>query len=243
MKSQFPREPLPMHMKFPDTSQWKVSTHAEYLAARDLELADSLRKQGLLPSSILAQQAATPTSRFKDGDEVTHLIHGRGTLRGSPQLSQGEIVWNIDFRAGRAICQESYLRPYRNLSSYNTAFPPVGVRAKVGMHVRNKSHKRVGRVTLVDDVNETLDAHWSDGSGGCCAVDWSDFEFAHLLVAGIPIFHSDGVSGETVVYHDERPAPVVTSRVRVCAKCGNQSKHAESETSMGLCFDCFEARR
>lgn len=113
---------------------------------------------------------------------------------------------------------------------------------KAGMHARYKLSKRVGIVTAVNVLDQKLDVDWQDGWKGA-GFPWHEFEFARLLVAGIPIFHSDGVSGETVVYHDERPTTVVTSTAQLCAKCGTQSKHAESETSMGLCFDCFEARR
>lgn len=205
-------------------------THAEYLAAKDLELADSLRKQGLLPSSIVAAQ--TVNVGLPDTQTAIEYWDNLASFHGYSRYP-GETNEQLKERMH---------------ARYNTSFPPVGVRPKVGMHARYKLSKRVGVVTAVDDVNEKLDVDWEDGWKGA-GFPWREFEFACLLVAGIPIFHSDGVSGETVVYHDERkktlaPCDRPVERLPAyCRGCGNQSKHAESETSMGLCFDCFEARR
>lgn len=81
---------------------------------------------------------------------------------------------------------------------------------------------------------------------GPISMNGAAFQFvtAAELLSGVKLYGEiSNIEIQGTIYHDERKATVVTSRVRVCAKCGNQSKHAESETSMGLCFDCFEARR
>lgn len=120
---------------------------------------------------------------------------------------------------------------------------------KIHILVREEAPSTASRSEIIDAILRTKPA--SVRAVGPIHMNGAAFQFVtkaelDASIAGRPIQLYGQISDikiEGTIYHDERPTTVVTSRVRVCAKCGNQSKHAESETSMGLCFDCFEARR
>lgn len=274
-----------------------IQSHTEYLAAKDLELAASLQKQGLLPSTILAQTVAQSipvprpaASTFQVGDKVK-IMHRTGHVLASGEVIQEGPIPNppniqqylvrTDSGASNWCFANTLVRLVQTYNSNNVNITVAGIPIKSGFASGAAAGTKQGIIDEVmsvdnvvwcgvvenaagyihilvreDDVNnasrsEIIEAIRLTKPVGVRAVgpismNGAAFQFVTKaeLLSGVKLYGEiSNIEIQGTIYHDERKATVVTSRVRVCAKCGNQSKHAESETSMGLCFDCFEARR
>lgn len=179
-----------------------IQSHTEYLAAKDLELAASLQKQGLLPSTILTATQSIPVPRpaastFQVGDKVK-IMHHTGHV-----LASGEVIQEGPIPNPPNI-QQYLVRTDSGASNWCFANTLVRLTSRQGLprlgeHVKSKTTARKGTVVLVDQVHQTIDVHWSDNSGRCVGVYASDFEIAFMTVAGIPIFRSDSAPGKTTV--------------------------------------------
>jgi len=267
--------------------------HAEYLAARDLELADSLRKQGLLPSSILAQQVTSPApkplavgqtiptigmsvKRKLDGRKgvITHVVHssqgcaidwsdgGGGTGYGWGEFEYpfmtiaGIPVFRSDSAPGHTTVAGlvASAGTKQGIIDAVTAIDNVlwcdivedTAAGKIHILVRQDEVFHASRSEIIDAILRTKPA--GVRAVGPVHMNGAAFQFVtkaelDASIAGQPIKLWADIGRVDIQARFSIAESGRTSTAQHCAKCGNQSKHAESETSMGLCFDCFEARR
>lgn len=179
-----------------------IQSHTEYLAAKDLELAASLQKQGLLPSTILTATQSIPVPRpaastFQVGDKVKIMHHTGHVLASGEVIQEGPIpnppnIQQYLVRTDSGASNWCFANTLVRLVSSTSRVLPT-----IGMAVKRKAGGRKGVVTKVDHVAEDLAVAWNDGGGGIGA--WDEFEYPFMHVAGIPIFHSDAAPGHTTV--------------------------------------------
>lgn len=115
---------------------------------------------------------------------------------------------------------------------------------KIHILVRQDEVDQASRSEIIDAIMQTKPA--GIRAVGPIRMNGAAFQFVTKaeLFSGKPIQLYDDLAAmgkDRPIF--SVPASGRTSTAQHCAKCGTQSKHAESETSMGLCFDCFEARR
>lgn len=179
-----------------------IQSHTEYLAAKDLELAASLQKQGLLPSTILTATQSIPVPRpaastFQVGDKVKIMHHTGHVLATGEVIQEGPVpnppnIQQYLVRTDSGASNWCFANTLVRLVSSTSRVLPT-----IGMAVKRKASGRKGIVTKVDHVAEDLAVAWNDGGGGIGA--WDEFEYPFMHVAGIPIFRSDSAPGKTTV--------------------------------------------